>query len=300
MSKFGVLVSAITFISCLQQAAHAGTVLIAGPEVDLTIEDVVRTLSTVAPDQRSGLTASPKKLRGVMDSTYITKVLAHRARQNKLQDDPEVAANIWHKTQNILASAQTNKILEDGLSKAGDMETAAKEHYLIDQKNYVTPEEVEASHILLKAEEGQSDEVLLAETKRIREEIVSGNITFEDAAEKYSKDSGSAARKGSLGKFGKGRMVKPFEETAFALENPGDISEPVKTRFGYHLIRLDAKHPPVQLSYDEVKDGIIKGLMAKQRKEIRETYLLEIRDEPKVKLDQPAIDAFLENPNGAK
>jgi parvulin-like peptidyl-prolyl isomerase len=282
------------------QSASASTVLIDGPEVDLTVDDVSRTLSTVPPETRIQLEASPKKLRGVMDSTYITKVLAHRARENNLQNEPEVAADIWHKTQNILASAQTNKILEDGLSKPADMEAAGKERYLIDQKNYVTPEELEASHILVKAEEGQSDEALLAETKRIREEIVSGNITFENAAEKYSKDSGSAARKGSLGKFGKGKMVKPFEDAAFALEKPGDISEPVKTRFGYHLIRLDASYPSVQRPYDEVKDEIIKGLIAKQRKEIRETYLLEIRDEPKVKLDQPAIDAFLENPNGTK
>jgi peptidyl-prolyl cis-trans isomerase C len=300
LSKFSVFVSAIAVVVCLQQAAYAGTVLIVGPEVELTVEDVEKTLSTVAPDQRSALKASPQKLRGVMDSTYITKVLAHRARQNNLQNEPEVADDIWHKTQNILAAAQTNKVLKDGRSKAADLEAASKERYAIDQKKYITPEEVEASHILLKAEDGQSDEALLAETKRIRDEIVSGSISFEDAAEKYSKDSGSAAKQGSLGKFGKGRMVKPFENAVFALANPGDISEPVKTRFGYHLIRLDAKHPSVQRSYAEVKDEIIKQILAKQRKAIRETYLLEIRDDPTVKLDQPAIDAFLADPNGSK
>ena len=300
MPRFNFSLAAVAFVLCLQQSAFAGTVLIKGPEVNLTVEDVEKTLSTVAPDLRAGLTSSPEKLRGVMDSTYITKVLAHRARKNKLQDEPEVAANIWHKTQNILAAAQSDKIVEDGVSKAADLELAGKERYQVDRKNYVTPEEVEASHILLAAEEGQSDEALLAEARRVREEIVSGAISFEDAAEKYSKDSGSAAKKGSLGKFAKGRMVKPFENAAFALENPGDISEPVKTRFGYHLIRQDAKYPSAQLSYDEVKDQIITALIAKQRKEIRENYLLDIRDDPTVKLDQPAIDAFLANPNGTK
>lgn len=300
LSKFGVLVSVLVSISCFQQVVQAETVLIAGPEVDLTVEDVEKTLSTIAPDQRRELTASRKKLRGVMDSTYITKVLAHRARENNLQNHPEVAANIWHKTQNILAAAQTRKIVEEGLNNAGDMETAARERYLIDQKKYVTPEEVEASHILLRPEEGQTAEDLLAEANGIREEIVSGKITFEAAAEQFSDDTGSAAKKGTLGKFGKGRMVKPFEEAVFALANPGDISEPVKTRYGYHLIRLDARHPSVQRSYEEVKEEIIQNLVTKQRKEIRENYLLAIRDEPNVKLDQPAIDAFLENPDGKK
>ena len=127
MSKFGVFVAAVAFFTCLQQVVHAETVLIEGPEVSLTVEDVQKTLSTVAPEQRMSLMASPKKLRGVMDSTYITKVLAHRARENNLQNDPDVAAQIWHRTQNILAGAQSKKIVEEGISKEAELEVAARE-----------------------------------------------------------------------------------------------------------------------------------------------------------------------------
>ena len=75
----------------------------------------------------------------------------------------------------------------------------------------------------------------------IKQDIVSGIISFEDAAKQYSKDPGSAANGGSLGFVGKGVFVKPFEEAAFALA-PGELSDPVETQFGLHLLRLDDKN----------------------------------------------------------
>jgi len=74
----------------------------------------------------------------------------------------------------------------------------------------------------------------------IKSDILSGNITFEDAAKQFSKDPGSAANGGSLGFVGRGVFVKPFEDAAFALK-VGELSEMVETQFGLHLIRLDEK-----------------------------------------------------------
>ena len=82
----------------------------------------------------------------------------------------------------------------------------------------------------------QLEQQLLA----IKQDILSGKISFEDAARKYSKDPGSAANGGSLGFVGRGVFVKPFEAAAFALE-PGKLSGVVHTQFGVHLLRLDAK-----------------------------------------------------------
>lgn len=74
----------------------------------------------------------------------------------------------------------------------------------------------------------------------IKKDIVSGKITFEDAAKKFSKDPGSAVNGGSLGMVGRGVFVKPFEDAAFAL-SPGEMSDPIETQFGFHLLRLDER-----------------------------------------------------------
>lgn len=89
---------------------------------------------------------------------------------------------------------------------------------------------VEASHILVKTEE---------EAKKIKQEIESGSIDFPHAAGKYSMCP-SGGDGGSLGEFGRGMMVKPFEDAAFAAEL-NKITEPVQTQFGWHLILVTKK-----------------------------------------------------------
>ena len=88
---------------------------------------------------------------------------------------------------------------------------------------------VRASHILVDSKE---------EASQIKSDIESGKISFEDAASKYSKCP-SGQRGGDLGGFGKGMMVKPFEDAAFSAQI-GEVTEPVKTQFGYHLIKVTA------------------------------------------------------------
>ena len=90
--------------------------------------------------------------------------------------------------------------------------------------------EVRASHILVKTED---------EAKNLLAEISSGK-SFSELAEEYSMCP-SGANGGDLGYFGRGMMVKPFEDAAFGLEKVGQISEPVQTQFGWHLIQLTGK-----------------------------------------------------------
>lgn len=98
--------------------------------------------------------------------------------------------------------------------------------------------EIEAAHILL------NDTTASGKTKvdAIYAQLKEGQ-DFASLARKHSNDNGTKARGGRLKRFGTGRMVKPFETAAFALENEGDISEPVKTRFGWHIIKLIRKYP---------------------------------------------------------
>ena len=91
------------------------------------------------------------------------------------------------------------------------------------------PTKIKCSHILVKK---QGEALRILERLRNREK-------FGDLAKELSLDTGSAKRNGNLGYFGRGRMVKPFEDAAFMLK-PGQISEPVKTEYGYHIIKRTA------------------------------------------------------------
>ncbi|GAB5535229.1 MAG: peptidylprolyl isomerase [Rubricoccaceae bacterium] len=115
--------------------------------------------------------------------------------------------------------------------------------------------DIEARHILISPEgEEPADTLAAYQTIVELKERVEAGEDFGDLARQYSDDTGSGAQGGDLGSFGAGRMVPPFEQAAFELANVGDLSEPVRTRFGYHLIQLTGK--PERPSYEESYDAL--------------------------------------------
>ncbi len=132
--------------------------------------------------------------------------------------------------------------------------------------NYI----IRASHILVK-EEG--------EAKEISNEIKEG-LSFEEAAGKYSICP-SKEKGGDLGEFGRGQMVPEFEEVAFIIEE-GKISEPVKTEFGYHLIKIIDKKEAGISPLEEVKDQITKQVIAMKQQERYLNKTKELKNKYKV------------------
>jgi peptidyl-prolyl cis-trans isomerase D len=129
---------------------------------------------------------------------------------------------------------------------------------------YTTPEQVRASHILFKTE-GKTD-AQVAEIKAKAEKVLAeakGSADFAALAKKYSEDEASAKQGGDLDFFGKGKMVPEFDQVAFAME-PGQISDLVKTPYGFHIIKLVDKKAAVVKSFDEVRPQILEQLSSEQ------------------------------------
>ncbi|MDD3168314.1 MAG: peptidylprolyl isomerase, partial [Eubacteriales bacterium] len=130
------------------------------------------------------------------------------------------------------------------------LDADAKAYYEANKESFQV-DEVTASHILV-AEEATAKEILA--------KLESGS-KFEDLAKEYGTD-GTKDKGGSLGTFGRGQMIKEFEDAVLAMK-PGEISEPVKTEFGYHIIKLTDKNQGTR-TYDEAKDSIISNLVSQE------------------------------------
>lgn len=128
-------------------------------------------------------------------------------------------------------------------------EDDAKALYEERVKNLPTQEEIRASHILVETEE---------EAKKVAKELEEGG-DFAELAKEYSQDRGGA-NGGDLGYFTRGQMVKPFEDVAFEMET-GKLSDPVKTQFGWHIIKVEDKRNRQPPSFDDVKDQITASLV---------------------------------------
>jgi len=146
-------------------------------------------------------------------------------------------------------------------------EAEKKQEYDSNKDKLNVPDEVSASHILIKAgEKATPEEKQKAKEKidALRARAMSGE-DFAKLAKENSEDS-SASNGGDLGSFGKGQMVKPFEDVAFSLEK-GQISPVVETQFGYHIIKVADKKAAHILTYEEVSNDIEKFLMNKHKRD---------------------------------
>jgi peptidyl-prolyl cis-trans isomerase D len=133
---------------------------------------------------------------------------------------------------------------------AADIERA----YNTNIEQYSTPEQVRASHILLKTE-GKDDAAVKAKAEDILKQAKAPGADFAELAKKFSEDEQSSKNGGDLDYFGKGRMVPEFDQIVFAME-PGQISDLVKTQYGYHVIKLVDKKPASSRPLPEVRQQI--------------------------------------------
>lgn len=143
---------------------------------------------------------------------------------------------------------------------------------------------VRASHILISVNKDAKPEEIAAakqKTENILAQIKKGAVKFEDAAKKESACP-SGKNGGSLGAFQKGQMVPEFEKAAFALKE-GEISAPVKTEFGYHIIRRDGAKKSEILPFAQVKEGIIENLKAQEYRVKVEALIANLEKAAKVK-----------------
>ena len=134
----------------------------------------------------------------------------------------------------------------------------AQSYYDDNRARYVTLEQRAASHILLESGD-DSEADLIAKLEAIKARIDAGE-SFADLAKEASEDVGSSESGGSLGVITSGAMVPEFEQAVFALEAEGDVSAPVVTDFGVHLIKLDSITAESGQAFDEVKDEIIETM----------------------------------------
>ena len=157
-----------------------------------------------------------------------------------------------------------------------------KAYYDSHPDSFKRPEQVRASHILIKVDP-KADESQKAEARKKLEKILQKLQKGGDfaALAKESSECPSSAKGGDLGYFGRGQMAKPFEDMAFA-KKPGEFSEIVETKFGYHVIKVVDKKPATEMPFEDVKDRLEKYLMQEKYQKEVGLYVEKLKKKAKI------------------
>lgn len=220
--------------------------------------------------QRAVQFSTPQGQRQLLSEIIAQELLYSEALENGFEKEEGFVVVLEQMKKSLLMQYAANKLMSS--VSVDDEEVRA--YFEANKAMFSQPKTVAASHILVDTEK---------EAMKILDEINNG-LEFSDAARQYSrcpsKDSG-----GALGEFSQGKMVPEFEQAAFSME-VGEISQPVQTQFGYHIIKVDKINEAKESSFEDVKDEVKNQcLFSKQQKiylekqeELKEKYSVKILD----------------------
>jgi len=242
----------------------------------ITTGDFDRELKNL-PEYLKAMADTPKGRTEMLDTMIIRELILQQASKDGLDKGAEIEEKLQDLRKRLIVESFLKKKVESE-SKVSDEDM--KKFYEQNKDKFKSGEQIKASHILVKTEK---------EAKDIQAQLKSGG-KFEDLAQKSSIDS-SSAKGGDLGWFGKGSMVPAFEKAALALKE-GQISDVVKSDFGFHIIKLTGKRPAGIRPFEEVKEQIKGAIMPTKQQEVFQKIKDELKKTAKIAIKEDVLNSI--------
>lgn len=274
------------FASALADAEPAHdpqTVLAYQAEVVLEQQELDAAISKLAPEDRLVFLRDGAKVDQLIRALLQRKVIAAAAASEGFDQDPLIAAKMRLEAEKVLAEDWLQKVVAD--MPAADYEALAYEDYLANPDRYLSPETLDVSHILIEADACASEQARLLAAS-LKNELEQDPSRFDAMVKEHSDDPAKDENGGRYAEMRRGMMVKPFEEAAFALTEPGSIAGPVQTDYGWHVIRLNARWGGERQEFSEVRDEAVAQAENRYRQNYRENYLRKLLSGPIVIPDE--------------
>jgi len=242
----------------------------------ITLEEFQERIAGI-PSYYRGFLATQNGKTELLDGMIAELVLIQKAKEEGLHRREDIKRRLRNVEERVLLEAMVQE-LQKGPIAVSDEEV--RDYFEKNKEQFINPEQVRVSHILVRRK---------SEALEILNELGKGG-SFEKLAQKYSIDSITAPRGGDLGYISRGEMIPVFEEAAFALEKKGDISQVIKTQFGFHLVKLTDrkkvdKKTPEEIDYEirtKIQNEKLDRLMEKYKKEMMVSVNYDLLDKVSV------------------
>lgn len=236
-----------------------------------------------------GALSDAERRRQFVDNYVLSRLIYKKGIEKKFDTDADVLKQL----EDLKRRLVIQRVMQEQQTAPVD-DAEVKAYYDAHGAEFAT-DRVKASHILVIDE---------AVAKDILAKLRKDPSQFENLAKENSIDKANAEKGGDLGFFGRGRMVKEFEEAAFALSKDGEISDVVHTRFGYHIIKRTGREEGKIKPFEEVKNQIRIRLINDRRRQKTEEFLEALKKESGYEVDMEVLAAVpvddLPEPEGAE
>lgn len=247
------------------------------------LKTITKALLQSGQLRKSGLSA--ENVEKSAKNFMLYKALAKNAEKLGLDKSSEVQKLIEMSKQRVLGMVYLAYYLDN--IELPDFDSIALENYTLNKNQFMQAEAVSAQHILINFNGSEEKSHLIA--KDIQEKVIQAKQSFSDLAKKYSNDPSAKENGGDLGFFDKNQMVPEFSKVAFSLKI-GEVSQPVKSQFGWHIIQVLDKKPAKQLSFSEVKESLISQAEQEFKENARNNKLRETIYTPNLKVNKEVIN----------
>ncbi len=279
MRKVAVMcVLALALVSCSKKAAEVkGPYLAKVDNTAVTQADFDREYQALPDYAQQIFTDAAGKEKFLNE--IINKELLYREAVRKGYDKGQ---DYLKKVEEFKKLSLVSELFEkEIMAKAKVSDQDAKDYYDKNKDDFIVAKEIKASHILVKTED---------EAQKVLSRLKKGE-KFETVAKAVSIDTGSAKNGGDLGFFKKGQMVPEFERAAAALKAGETTSSPVKSPFGYHIIKVTDKKTGDPIPFDKVRDLVSQKLSGEKQKGVFDTYMAELKKTHKIEINKEALTA---------
>ena len=286
----------IAFAAALLAAATLATaqdaVLARNAWTTVTKADFEAEIQRIPEADRFTFLSSAERVAQTVKNILVNKTLAAQARAAKIDQEKGVQAEIALNADKVLARHRIERV--EAERKVPDFTKRAEELYKASPAQYSEKDVFHTMQILVDTRCRTAD-AAKARALEARAEVLAGK-TFSEVAKKYSDDPSVARNGGDIGPMLLEQLTPAFAEAAQGLK-PGELSEPVLSNFGYHVIRLESVKKGRRFEFAEIKQGLMAELKEEWLKGQRKDFVEAITaNDPGLKLDLDAIQALKTNP----
>lgn len=238
----------------------------------ITIDEFNKELDRI-PMNMKMVVATQSGKKNYLERLIVKRLLLKEAAKENIESDKEFQDRLKDIKEQLLLEALLKKKIN---TAAQITDEELKRYYEKNKENFKKDKEINTRHILLKTEE---------DARQMLSRLQNGE-DFVELAKQYSADPSAATTGGEIGFHPKGSLLPEYEKAAFSLNKVGDISGIVKTRLGYHIIKLEGVRPPSYASFDEVKEFIRQKMLQERQAELIENYINELKKSAKITINE--------------